>query len=321
MPKNERKGAIPAQKHISVQSKLKFGIMLTGFILVIEIAGGLLSHSLALLSDAGHVFADIVALSLSWYGVRQAERAPNSRMTFGYHRVGVIIALVNAISIFAIAALIFYEAYHRWQQPPVVNSLLMLATAVVGLGVNVFVASWLRKEQQKNLNVRSAFWHALGDALASIGVITGGVIMLATGLFLVDPIVSVLIGLIIFLAAWRILKEGLRVLLEATPQLVDISEMVKALKLMPDVKGVHDVHVWSISPEINAMTCHVLVDDLSVSQAADIRRRIEEVLRRRFHIEHTVLQMECQECAANDIFCKLTISPDEEETEEPSHSN
>ena len=302
---------------LPVASKLKYGIILTGFILVIEVAGGILSNSLALLSDAGHVFTDIVALSLSWYGVRQAERPPTHRMTFGYHRVGVIIALVNAISIFVIVAIIFYEAYRRWQQPPAVDSTLMLAAGVVGLGVNIFVAFWLHKEHQSNLNVRSAFWHALGDALASVGVITGGVIILLTGWFLVDPIISVFIGCIIALAAWRILKEGLRVLLEATPHQVDVTRMVNTLNQVFGVKGVHDVHVWSISPEMHAMSCHVLIDDLPISRAAEIRRKTEEVLRQRFHIEHSVLQMECQECSANDIFCKLTLGPGEQENKEP----
>jgi len=289
-----------------IGNKLKFGIILTGFILVAEVAGGLISNSLALLSDAGHVFADIVALSLSWYGVRQAERPPSARMTFGYHRVGVIVAIVNAVSIFAIAAFILYEAYQRFQQPPEVNSLLMLLVAIVGLAVNSFVAFWLRREQQGNLNVRSAFWHALGDALASIGIIIGGIIMLFTGWFLVDPIISVLIGFVIILAAWRILREGFRVLLEAAPGHVDITEMVKALNRLPGVKDVHDVHVWSISPELHAMSCHVLIDDLSTTQAAGIRQKIEDVLRERFHIRHTTLQMECQQCDANDILCTLT---------------
>jgi len=285
---------------------------------VIEVAGGLLSNSLALLSDAGHVFADILALSLSWYGVRQAERPPTGRMTFGYHRVGVIIALVNAAGIFAIAMVIFYEAYRRWQHPPEVDSLPMLAAATVGLAVNIFVALWLRQEQRSNLNVRSAFWHALGDALASIGVIIGGIIILLTGKFLVDPIISVLIGFIIILAAWRILKEGLRVILEATPQQIDVNSMINTLNLVRGVKGVHDVHVWSITPEIHAMSCHVLIDDLLTSQAADIRSKIEEVLQQRFHIEHSVLQMECQECSANDLFCQLTFGPNEEKKKKSS---
>ena len=294
--------------------------MFTSFILVAEVVGGLLSNSLALLSDAGHVFADIIALSLSWYGVRQAERPASGRMTFGYHRVGVIIAVFNAISIFAIAAVVFYAAYRRLQQPPEVNSLLMLSVALVGLSVNLFVAFWLRRERQGNLNVRSAFWHVLGDALASVGVIIGGVIMLLSGWFWVDPIISMFIGFIIVLAAWRILKEGLSVLLEATPKQVNITEMVNALNRMPGVKDVHDIHVWSISPELHAMSCHVLIDDLSTSQATGIRQKIEGVLRQQFHIEHTALQMECQQCSSNDILCTLTFGPEAEETEESTEA-
>jgi cobalt-zinc-cadmium efflux system protein len=303
---------------LPVGSKLKFGIMLTSFILVIEVIGGFLSNSLALLSDAGHVFADILALSLSWYGVKQAERPTTSRMTFGYHRVGVIIAMVNTISIFAIAGVVFYGAYRRWQRLPEVNSLLMLSVAFIGLGANIFVAFWLRKEQHMNLNVRSAFWHALGDALASVGVIVGGAIIMFTGWLIVDPIISIFIGCIIALAAWRILKESLRVLLEATPHQIDVTKMINTLNQLPGVKDVHDVHVWSISPEIHAMSCHVLTDDLLTSQAAEIRKKMEEVLRQRFHIEHTVVQMECQECSANDIFCKLTLGPGHQgKSEEP----
>ena len=294
-------------------NKLKFGIILTSFILVAEVVGGLLSNSLALLGDAGHVFADIAALSLSWYGVRQAGRPSSSRMTFGYHRVGVIVAIVNAVSIFAIAVAILYQAYRRLQQPPEVNSLLMLSVAIVGLVVNAFVAFRLGREQQSNINVRSAFWHALGDALASVGVIIGGIIMLFTGWFLVDPIVSVLISCVITLAAWHILKEGFQVLLEATPQNMDIMELVNNLNRVPGVKEVHDVHVWSISPELHAMSCHVLIDDLSTSQAASIRDKIEDMVRKQFHIKHTTLQMECQQCSPNDIFCSLTPEPSEKE--------
>lgn len=311
MTKHTHHGALP------VASKLKLGIMLTGFILMIEVVGGLLSNSLALLSDAGHVFADVIALSLSFYGIRQAERPSSSRMTFGYHRVGVIIAIVNAISIFAIALFILYEAYRRLQQPPEVNSLLMLSVAIVGLGANAFVALWLRRDQQSNLNVRSAFWHALGDALASVGVIIGGAIMLLTGWFWLDPTISVLISLIITVAAWRILREGLRVLLEATPRHIDITEMLNTLSQISGVKDIHDVHVWSISPELNAMSCHVLIDDLSTSQAADIRENIEDVLRQQFRIKHTTLQMECQQCDTNDIFCTLNFGPSDEEGESP----
>lgn len=297
---------------LPVASKLKFGIMLSSLILAAELAGGLLANSLALLADAGHVFADVIALSLSWYGVKQAERPASHSMTFGYHRVGVLIAIVNALSILAIALVIFYEAFHRLQQPPEVNSPLMLAVAVVGLGVNLFVASWLRKEQKANINVRSAFWHALGDALASTGVILGGTIILLTGLFVVDPIISIAIGLIIVLAAWSILRDGLRVLLEATPRGIDIRKIVNSLNQISGVRDVHDLHVWSITPQLHAMSCHVLIDDLTTSEAANIREQIKEVLSQQYNIEHTTLEMECDQCSANDIFCKLTVTKEAE---------
>jgi len=282
-----------------------------------EVIGGLLSNSLALLSDAGHVFADVIALGLSWYGVRQAERLSNSRMTFGYHRIGVIVAIINALTIFIIAAIILYEAYHRFQQPPEVNSRLMLTVALVGLGVNIFVTYWLRREQKSNINVRSAFWHAFGDALASVGVIIGGIIILFTGQFWVDPLISVLISFIILWAAWSILREGVRVILEASPRDVDVLAMISILKQIPGVKDVHDVHVWSISPELRAMNGHIIIEDISTSQASEIRSRVEKVVREQFHVEHTTLQMECQRCASTELFCNLTNNCKPDDKKEP----
>ena len=298
------------QKHgIPVASKLGIAILFTSAILIAELVGGLASNSLALLSDAGHVFVDLIALSLSWYAVRQAQRPASHKMTFGYHRVGVMVAIVNAVTILAIAALIFYEAIQRFQQPPEVNSLIMSIVATIGLFVNIFVAYWLRREQRENLNVRSAFWHAMGDALASVGVIVGGIIISITGVFEVDIIISVLIGLIIVSTAWSIFKEGFRVLLEATPTNVDIEELLKKLRNTQGVKDIHDIHIWSISPEINAMSCHVLLKDRMLSETEDIRSDIENILKR-YNIDHSVLQMECKHCGNGDIYCKLECSPE-----------
>jgi cobalt-zinc-cadmium efflux system protein len=288
-----------------VGKKLLYGIILSITILIVEIVGGLLSNSLALLSDAGHVLTDIFALGLSWYGVRQATRPSNSRMTFGYHRVGVVIAIVNALSIFAIAGIILYEAYHRFQQIQAVNSPLMMIIALVGLVANIIVVFWLRGEQKANINVRSAFWHALGDALASVGVIIGGFVILITGQYWVDPLVSVIISLIILSSAWSILREGFRVILESTPGDVDVHAMIKTIKQVGGVKDVHDVHVWSISSELRAMNGHVLIDDVSTSQAAEIREKIEEVVKEKYRVGHTTLQMECNTCNTNDVFCNL----------------
>lgn len=311
---------MPAHSHhhaLPVASKLKFGILLSILILVIEIVGGILSNSLALLADAGHVLADVIALSLSWYAVKQAERPASHSMTFGYHRVGVVVAIINALSIFAIAIVIFYEAFQRLQHPPDVNSPLMLAVATVGLSVNIFIAFWLRKEQKFNLNIRSAFWHAMGDALASMGVIAGGIIILLTGASLVDPIISIFIGLIIILAAWGIFRDGLRVILEATPRGIDVKKMIESLNQIAGVKDVHDIHVWSITPEMHTMSCHILIDDLSTSEASKIRERVKKVLNRQFNIEHATLQMECEQCNINDILCRLTVAKEKDKIEKP----
>ena len=164
---------------------------------------------------------------------------------------------------------------------------------------------WLRSEQKTNINIRSVFWHAFGDALASLGVIVGAVIILITGKFFVDPLISVLISLIILYAAWSIFREGFRVILEATPGDVNVLEMISTLKKLPGVIDIHDVHVWSISPELRAMNGHVLISDISTSQGAAIRAEIEKVVQEQYHIEHTTLQMECQQCDSNEAFCKL----------------
>jgi cobalt-zinc-cadmium efflux system protein len=290
---------------VTAGNKLKISLILSITILVAEVIGGLVSNSLALLSDAGHVFADVVALGLSWYAVRQSMRPSNSKMTFGYHRIGVVVAIVNATTIFIIAAVILFEAYNRFQAPPDVNSELMTIIAFVGLSANVFVTLWLRAEQKTNINIRSVFWHAFGDALASLGVIIGGIIITFTNKFFVDPLISVLISLIILYAAWSILREGVKVILEATPSDVDVESLIKAVKLVPGVKDFHDVHVWSISPEIRAMNGHVLIEDISTSKGEEIRGNIEQVLKDQFHIEHTTLQMECQVCSSTDTFCNL----------------
>ncbi len=291
---------------IGIATKLKYGIIITAVILVLELVGGMLSNSLALLSDAGHVFADGIALLLSWYGVRQAARPSSSRMTFGYHRVGVIIAIVNALTILAIAGIILFEAYQRFYQQPEINSILMLAIAVIGLAANIFVASWLHKDQGESLNVKSAFWHALGDALASVGVIAGAIIIMVTKLYWVDAAVSILISLIIIFAAWGIFREGLKILLEAVPGDINIKEVLEAMKSIPVIKDVHDIHVWSISSNLHAMSCHVRMDDCSISEAERVQLQIEDIMRNKFGIGHTTVQIECTQCDKGDLFCKMT---------------
>jgi len=290
--------------------KLKYGIIITAVILILEVAGGLMSNSLALLSDAGHVLADGIALLLSWYGVRQAQKPSSSRMTFGYHRVGVVIAIINAISILAIAGVILYEAYERFFQHPEINGVMMLIVAAVGLAGNVLVVLWLHKEQGENINIRSAFWHAAGDALASIGVIIGAIIIMTTGLYWVDAAVSVLISIIILVSAFGIFREGFRIILEGVPHDIQINEVVSTLKTLPEIRDVHDIHVWSISSNLHAMSTHVVVDDCYVSEAEGLLRRIEDTVKDRFGITHTTVQIECGQCGKDDLFCNLSHDDD-----------
>jgi len=278
-------------------NRLRFAIIISAVILVAEIVAGLFSNSLALLSDAGHVFTDLLALSLSWFAVKQAERPATTGMTYGYHRVGILVALVNALSLIAVSAAIFYEAALRWQHPRHVDSLVMLSVASVGLLANLVVVLWLRQDAQDNLNVRAAWWHAWGDSLSSIGVIVGGIIIFVTGRFIVDPLVSIIIGAIIIGGAWGIVKEGVRILLEASPARLDSKEVSSAISKTEGIRGVHDLHIWSIAPGMNALSCHLVVDDLSISESKCIMERVNKLLVQEFNITHSTLQLECGPCA------------------------
>ena len=277
-------------------NKLRFAVIISATILVAELVAGLLSNSLALLSDAGHVFTDLLALSLSWFAVKQAERPATPGMTYGYHRVGILAALINAFSLTGVSAAIFYEAARRWQHPREVHSLLMLSVAAIGLLANLVVVFWLRREAHDNLNVRAAWWHAWGDSLSSVGVIAGGIVIFITGRLLVDPLVSMIIGAIVIGGAWSIVKDGVRILLEASPAHLDGKEVSRAISQTIGIKGVHDLHLWSIAPGINALSCHLLIEDVSVSEGACIMEKVNHLLVERFNIRHSTLQLECDPC-------------------------
>ncbi len=294
------------------RDKLAFAVILTGTILVTELVGGYVANSLALLSDAGHVFTDALALLLSLFALRQAEKPANGKMTFGFHRTGIFAAFINAVSLVGIAAVILYEAYDRLREPEPVRSVLMFSVAVIGLVVNLIIILILRREQQENLNIHSAFLHVAGDVLASVGVIVGGTIIYFSGWFWVDPAVSVVIALIIAFGAWRVIKEAVNILLEGSPAHVNVDDVVKAMMGVPGVKDVHDLHVWSITPQMHALSCHVLIDDLSISQGANIIGKLNELLSRKFDIGHSTMQLECVGCEPNSLFCSLTPHLEEE---------
>lgn len=301
--------------YLELGNKMKLAVLLTGITLLAEIVGGLLSNSLALLSDAGHVLTDFVALGLSWFALIQASRPATARMTFGYHRLGIITALVNAVSLVGIVIYIFWEAYHRWQNPEPVNSLLMLVVALAGLAVNVVVVLWLHSGAKHNLNVRSAFWHALGDGFASLGVIAGGLFIYFTGFYLADIIVSLLIGTVIAVPALNMIKEVYNIIMEASPSNLDSMRIAEEISSVPGVKGVHDLHVWSVAPGIQMLSGHVLVENVPVKQGNEISRDVAEMLEDKYHIGHCTIQLECENCESGALFCSLEPSHGHEEEE------
>lgn len=294
-----------------VLQRLRLAVIISGSILIVEVLGGVFSNSLALLSDAGHVFTDLLALSIAWFAAKQAERPPHAGMTFGYHRWGILAAVINGISLIGVSGAILFEAYHRWLDPPPVNGPLMLGVAVVGLVANMFVVGQLRHDAKENLNVKGAFWHAMGDAMSSVGVIVAGVIILLTGGYWVDPLMSALVALIILLGAWRLLRESVSVLLEAPPAHLKPNVIAQELVRVPGVKEIHDLHIWSIGPGFHALSCHVWVDDQALSQGGHILDDVREVLADKYHITHSTLQLECLNCNGG-LFCTFAQPVEEE---------
>ncbi len=284
---HDHKGVFHAHAPLGRMRKAFFFTLL---ILVVEVGGGLFSHSLALLSDAGHVLTDIAAIGLSWFALKQSEKPASAKMTFGYHRSGILAALMNGITLVVITLIILWEAYGRFQHPEHVTPTWMFASAGVGLLLNLYLGLGMRHEE--NLNVRSAVLHMLGDAAASAGVIIGGILILLTHWYVVDPILSVLIAILIAVGAWRIVKQTVGILMEGTPQGIEIDDIVKTLRSVNGITDVHDVHVWSITSGKNALSCHVVVDGaMTIRKSQCVLRTLEHELAHK-NIGHVTIQTE-----------------------------
>jgi cobalt-zinc-cadmium efflux system protein len=285
--------------------RLELALAATLIFVVAEAAAGAFSNSLALLSDAGHNFADAFALGVSLYTLRLGQRPADGSKTFGYHRAGILAALINAGTLIVFAALIWFEALNRLAAPPHVEASVMFGVALVALVLNTAIAVGLRQDSANNLNIRSAFVHMAGDALSTLGVMAAGVVMSFTGLTVLDPLVSLLIGAIVVASSWNIIRETVDILLEGTPRGIDVDAMVRDLMQVEGVLGVHDLHAWSISSNLRALSAHVLTGDLSLSQGASIQRDINQLLLQRYHIAHTALQLECEGCDPDTLYCEL----------------
>lgn len=276
--------------------KLGLSILITSLVLLAEIAGGILTGSLALLSDAAHVFLDIFALGLSWGAIRLAARSPSERHTYGFHRMKILAAFVNGATLIIVALGIFREAVIRLGDPAPVLAGPMLIVAALGLVANLVVALLLGHHDHEDLNTRAAFLHVLGDALSSVGVIVAGIVILFTGQTWVDAIASLLIGIIILTGAFRVLKEAIHILNEGAPEGAGIGEVSAALATVEGVLGVHDLHAWTVGPDYRVLTAHVVVADTMLGETQGIMREIKELLAHRFALEHTTIQFECADC-------------------------
>ena len=255
-----------------------------------EAIGGWLTNSLALMADAGHMLTDVAALALTLFAFWVAERPATSKKTYGYYRMEILAAFVNGIALVLLSVWIIYEAYERWQQPPSVMGLEMTAVATGGLLVNIAAAYLLHSDHKHDLNLRGAWLHVMGDMLGSVAAIAAGVLILAFGWMWADAATSVLISLIIIVGAWRLILESVNVLLEGTPRHIDITAVENAILETPGVAGVHDLHVWTISSGIDALSAHISHDEtISHSELlVAVRKRLHD----RFHIDHLTIQME-----------------------------
>jgi cobalt-zinc-cadmium efflux system protein len=280
---------------------LVWSLVLTVLFVVAEVLAGIEAHSLALLSDAGHNFTDALALLLAWFGVYYGRKPPDEVKTYGYHRAGVLAAFVNALSLVVLSGFILYESYLRWQSPQQVHEVTMLVVAAAGLVLNVGIMLGLRRERGRDLNVRGAWVHMLGDALGSIGIVVGALIIRFTGWERTDPVLSALIGLLIIWTAWGIVKESLNILLEGLPRGLDLNSVVAAMREVADVIDVHHVHIWSLGSSTHALSCHVMIDDLRVSASDSILQDLNTMLAERFHIHHTTVQFEHANCTGCPI--------------------
>lgn len=289
--------------HPSGERRLAISFQVTLFILLAEVAGGLLSNSLALLSDAGHVLTDAFALGLSLIASRISRRPSDYRATYGYQRVGLLAAVINGLSLLAISGFIFFEAYRRFLAPPEIDTRVMLGVASLGLAGNILMAFIIGREHE-DLNIKSAWLHVLGDTLSSLGVIASGLIIYVTGWTYADPLASILIGLVILTGGVRVVKEATMIFLEMTPAGFHAEEIAREICDMPEVMGVHDIHIWSLAHRRIAFSAHIWVHDQKLSETEPIRRKIEAMLTG-MGASHIILQFECAECANGGIYCQI----------------
>ncbi len=294
-------------QHNKSNQRIVIAIVLNFMICLVEITGGILSGSLALLADALHNFSDGMAILVSFLARKIGMRSPDLKMTFGYKRAEILAALLNSSVVIVIAFFLFREAYFRFRDPVEITTLLMIGVGVFGFIADLVSVYLLHPEIHQSLNIRSAYLHLLGDTLSSVAVIIGGIVIYFYRFYLIDPILTIIIAIFILIQGYQILKQSLLILMERVPAKINIEEIKKKVELIPQVNNIHHIHVWQIDEKKVLFESHItLKQDIKVSEADKIRRQIEEILENYFHISHPTIQLEFSYCNSQE--CKGTHS-------------
>lgn len=266
---------------------------LTALMMVAEVAGGLFTNSLALISDAGHMLTHLLALTISFLAIIFAMRPPTEEKSFGFHRLEILAALFNSMTMLFITAWIIYEAYIRFYNPRPVAGLQMFTIALAGLIVNIVTIYILSASDRGGVNIRSAFLHMIDDTMSSVGVVVAAIIIYYTGWVFIDPILSILLSTYILIWSYQLIKESSNILLEATPKDVDLNELIESLKAISEVKDLHDLHIWTLTSNMYALSAHVSIKNIHISDTMHLLRRINFLLCQKYRIGHTAIQFEC----------------------------
>ena len=272
--------------------RLQWALAISSVYFFAELIAGFLTNSLALLSDAGHMLSDIGALTLSLFAFRMARRPATIHRTYGYHRVEILAALFNGLTLWLIVGIIFAAAYARLSRPPAVESYGMMIVAILGLVVNLAAAAILHGGHRHNLNLRGAFLHVMSDALGSVGAIIAGIVMLKTGWFLADPLISIFIGVLVLFSSSSLVKDSLSVLMQTVPKGIRLEEVRRTIEAVDGVSAVHDLHIWAVTSDIFTLSAHAVV--VNGGDFHHVLNGIEDTLREQFNIEHTTIQLETE---------------------------
>jgi cobalt-zinc-cadmium efflux system protein len=281
--------------------KLLWVTLLNFSISLVQVAGGIISNSLSLISDAIHNLGDTSAIFIAFLAGKHADKKPDARKTFGYKRTEILAALFNAVVLIAICFFLFVEAYERFRNPQTIKGGIMLSVAVFGLIANLISVLVLQKEKSYNLNIRAAYLHLLGDTLSSVAVIAGGIAILVWQIYWLDPLVTVAVGVYIIYHTWDVVRQTVDILMQATPRHIDIQEIKQSVEALPQVENIHHLHIWQMDDEHIHLEAHLNISqDLSLSKAQTVRHDVETLLKDKFGISHITLQIEYKGCKDND---------------------